>query len=464
MTNQALMVDLYQLATILGHQKVDPKRLDQRVQMSFFSRKMPNNRNYLMFVGLRSILEHMRQFDHGTIGEMLWNLSKHPMIGAKLAENADLFHWLNFNDFNLMSMQEGTVVYAAPGYRLDGRTFKINDKHINVYEPYMQVNTNFLLSKLIETSWLSYINYESMVASKAARVVSAADGKPVLEFGQRRTHPLAAIDAAYAAYIAGCAGTSNVAAFAKYGIPAVGTMDHFAIMASVRENGKTAKEEAEKTFFNAFTETFPEHSTLLVDTYDTQNGIMNAIIGTNKKLKAIRIDSNVSVESVKRARALLDAEDCQHVKIFVSDGLNEQKVQELSPYVDGFGVGENITCSPDAATGVGAVGKLIVNGYGQNTIKLSSGSGKLTLPGPVQVWREKEYDTITLLGETANGYPLLENIGRTLPSVEQTRQFAASQLKELTPECRSINTTGYIRKIYVSDRFAELTTQLVNEE
>lgn len=460
MNTDALMVDLYQIATLFAHQHIDPTRIDQRVQMSFFSRKVPNNRNYIMFVGLRSIIEHMKQFDHGTISEMIWALSKHPMIGPVLSKHADVFANLRFDDYNLMSMQEGTLAFAGPGYREDGSLFTVNNHTVNIYEPYMQVETSFVLSKLIETPWLSYINYESMVASKAARVVSAANGKPVLEFGQRRTHPKAAIEASYAAYIAGCAGTSNVAAFVKYGIPAVGTMDHFAVMASERGD----KNDAEKSFFKGFAEVFPNEATLLVDTYNTEEGIKNAISATNGKLKAIRIDSNVSNQTVGRARTILNENGCAHVKIFVSDGLNEQKVQELSNCADGFGVGENITCSPDAATGVGAVGKLTINGYGKNTIKISHGSGKMTLPGPVQIYRTKEKDTICLLGEQFDGDELLKIVDKNnLLAPEATREYAKTQLDALSTELKNVNGNPYTRKIVVSNKFAELTERLVNE-
>lgn len=456
MNTESLMVDLYQIATLFAHQHIDPARINQRVQMSFFSRKVPNNRNYIMFVGLRSIIQHMKQFDHGTISEIVWALSKHPMIGPVLSKHADIFANLSFKDFNLMSMPEGTPVFAGPGYREDGSPFRVNDHIVNLYEPFMQVETSFILSKLIETPWLSYINYESMVASKAARVVTAAKGKSVLEFGQRRTHPAAAIDAAYAAYIAGCSATSNVAAFLKYGIPAVGTMDHFAVMAS--ENGD--KNEAERSFFHGFAEVFPNEATLLVDTYNSEQGIKNAIAATNGKLKAIRIDSNVSVSTIRLARNLLDANNCQHVKIFVSDGLNEKKVQELADVADGFGVGENITCSPDSATGVGAVGKLTVNGYGKKTIKISQGSGKMTLPGPVQIFRTKERDMIGLLGEKFEGEELLKYVN-TLPTIEESRAWAKSQMDDLSPELKNIDNNPYTRKIVVSNKFAALVESLV---
>ncbi len=461
MSTEALMVDLYQIATLFAHKEADPERMKHRVQMSFFSRRVPTNRNYIMFAGLRSIVEHMKQFDHGTIAEMLWTLSQHPMFSSILAQQADIFAGLDFNDYKLTAMKEGTLVFAGAGTRTDGSPFEINGKPVNVYEPYMQVETSFLLSKLIETPWLSYINYMSMVASKAARVVSVAQNKPVLEFGQRRTHPLAAIDAAYAAYIAGCSATSNVAAFAKYRIPAIGTMDHFAVMASEKEGED--KSLSELKFFEAFTRVFPDSATLLVDTYNTGFGIKNAAT-LGDRLRGIRIDSNVSVQSVRAARELLNNNGCPNAKIFVSDGLNEQKVQELAPYVDGFGVGENITCSPDSATGVGAVGKLTVNGYGKDTIKVSLCGGKMTLPGPVQVWRQKDFDLIALLDEKADGEPLLSAVDKNhLPSIEDSRNFAKSQMSWLPEEFKNVNGNFYSRRIVVSDKFAELTTKLANE-
>jgi nicotinate phosphoribosyltransferase len=333
----------------------------------------------------------------------------------------------------------------------------------------LRVKTDMIRAKLIETPWLGYVNYLSMVASKAARVVLAARGKTVLEFGQRRTHPAAAVDASYAAYVAGVGATSNMAAYARYGVPATGTMDHFAIQASERPHGTTA--DAERDFFRAYSAAFGGPTTLLVDTYDTERGIRNAVAATGGKLSAIRIDSNVSPESIARARALLNELGAPEVKIYVSDGLDENKVRELADVADGFGVGENITCSPDAACGIGAVAKLVVNGYGKVTMKLSKGSGKATLPGEIQAWRFRDHDLVALATEPApsGGRALLEPAWRgrapavELPKIDETRAHVRAQIDSLPDEQKTLAPDPPPRPLVASDALVALVTRLAEE-
>jgi nicotinate phosphoribosyltransferase len=305
-----------------------------------------------------------------------------------------------------------------------------------------------------------------MVASKAARVVEAARGRPVLEFGQRRTHPAAALDASYAAYVAGASASSNVEAFARYGIPATGTMDHFAIQASERPGEPLAL--AERDFFAAYSAAFGGPTTLLVDTYDTERGIRQAVLATKGELAAIRIDSNVSRESIARARRLLVELGAPNAKIFVSDGLDEHAVSALADVADGFGVGENITCSPDAACGVGAVAKLIVNGYGKVTMKLCKGSGKATLPGEIQTWRFRDHDLVALADEPApgGGRALLEPVWRgrapvrELPRLDETRAYVREQIEALPPGLRTLAPNPPPRVLVASDALAALVTRL----
>jgi nicotinate phosphoribosyltransferase len=268
-------------------------------------------------------------------------------------------------------------------------------------------------------------------------VVEAARGKPVLEFGARRTHPAAAVDAAYAAYIAGCAGSSNFAAYYKYAIPATGTMDHFYVQAAERPGRAVA--ESEREAFAAFARAFPENSICLVDTYDTERGIRNAVEATGGKLSGIRIDSNVTVENLQKARRQLEQLGAPRARILVSDALDELRVAELAEVADAFGVGENITCSPDAATGVGAVAKLVVNGQGKITMKVARGSGKATLPGELQVYRHADHDLVALADEPApsGGQPLLRPVWRgrapveKLPPLETSRQWVRKQVESL---------------------------------
>ena len=326
---------------------------------------------------------------------------------------------------------------------VDGSPLLVAGAPLQLYTPLLQVKTDLLRAKLLETPWLSRINHQAMVASKAARVVTAAGDKPVLEFGSRRTHHAASIDASYAAYIGGCASTSNFAALHKWGVPATGTMDHFYVQAA-EQDGRSPS-DTEREAFATFARAFPTASVLLVDTYDTERGIRNAVAATDGQLTGIRIDSNVSPETMRKARALLLELGAPQAKIFVSDGLDETKVAELRDLVDGFGVGERITTSPDAATGVGAVAKLIVNGYGKITMKVAKGSGKATLPGRLQAWRYADHDLIALEEEAtpSGGRALLQPLWRDrqalpLPSASDSRASVHEQIAALPPSLREL--------------------------
>lgn len=435
MSLATLGIDAYQLTTLLAH--ADFGRMEHDVSMAFFFRKMPRARSYVVFCGLRQLLEHAAQMAFSA--HDLATLSDHPVIGPALAKRPHVLEALRkLEGFEgeIDAMPEGTLAFAGPATRTDGKPLVVLGSELSIYTPLLQVRTDMLRAKLIETPWLGFINQMSMVASKASRVVDAACGKTVLEFGQRRTHPAAAVDASYAAYVAGCSASSNLAATAKYGVPAYGTMDHFAVQASERDGVSTR--ETEGDFFAGFTSAFPDAATLLVDTYETERGIRLAVLRTNKKLTGIRIDSSVSPETVTRARSLLAELGAPHVKIFVSDGLDESKVRELAPLVDGFGVGENITCSPDAATGIGAVAKLVVNGYGKVTMKLAKGSGKATLPGKLATHRYPDHDLVALADEAvpSGGRSLLVPVWRgRVPSVlaplAETRAYVRKQIDEL---------------------------------
>ncbi len=444
MSDRTLGIDAYQLSTLVAH--TDAGRLRHDATMAFFFRRMPQARRYIVFCGLPQIAAMAKdmRFDEAELDALL----AHPMLGPALAKRPGIIAALReLRQFHgdVDAMEEGTLAFAGPAIDEGGAEVLIGGARLTLYTPMLQVKTDMLRAKLIETPWLGIVNYLCMVASKAARVVTAANGKPVMEFGQRRTHPAAALDASYAAYIAGATATSNLAAFARYGIPATGTMDHFAVMAS--EQPGQSKNDAECSFFSTFAASFPGAASLLVDTYDTDRGIKNAVHATDRKLTGIRIDSNVSRETLTNARKLLSDLGAPHAKIFVSDGLDEHKVRDLSDLADGFGVGENITCSPDAATGIGAVAKLVMNGYGAITMKLAKGSGKATLPGRLQVYRFDDHDLVALESEPARtgGKPLLvpfwrggECVRKPLP-IADTRAYVRSQISALPEELSRID-------------------------
>jgi nicotinate phosphoribosyltransferase len=173
---------------------------------------------------------------------------------------------------------------------------------------------------------------------------------------------------------------------------------------------------------------------------------------------------------VARARAILDGLGARQAKIFVSDGLDEYRVQELQHVADGFGVGENITCCPDSAVGIGCVAKVIVNGYGSITMKISRGSGKATLPGVLQVYRYADHDLIALADEAApsGGEPLIKPLWRgkramALPSLEEARAFVKKQLAALPPQLRTLAPAEQPWPLVASDGLCERIATLVKE-
>jgi nicotinate phosphoribosyltransferase len=465
MSLATLTVDAYQLTTLVAHAVAG--RLDQKLEMAFFFRKMPKGRNYVVFCGLRSILDHAAQMrlDDAEVNTLL----AHPILAPALKAHPEVVAALRSLDGfegEIDALPEGTLAFAGPAMRSDGKPLSVVGAPLHVYTPLLQVKTDLLRAKLIETPWLGRINHMSMVASKAARVVDAAKGKPVLEFGARRTHPDAAVDAAYAAYLAGCVGSSNLAAQHQYGVPTLGTMDHFFVQAA--EHVGESLEESEREAFRTFAQTFPENALLLVDTYDTMRGIRVAVEATQGKLQGIRIDCNVTVETLQKARALLDELGATHAKILVSDALQELRVHELVDYADSFGVGENITTSPDSATGVGAVAKLVVNGYGKITMKFARGSGKATLPGELQVYRFADHDLVALADEAApsGGKPLLQPVwrgreARPLPSLPESRSYVKQQVEKLPSALRSFEPASWT--LVASDGLTARVEKLVEE-
>lgn len=478
MSLPTLGIDAYQLTTLLTH--ADEGRLDHEVTMSFFFRRMPPGRRFVLFSGLRRILEHAAQMslDPNELAALESHSAIGPALLARPAVGERLKALRGFRG-SIDAMAEGSVAFAGPASRTDGSPLVIGGAPLSIYTPLLQVKTDLLRAKLIETPWLGFVNHMSMVASKAARVVFAAGDKSVMEFGQRRTHPAAALDAAWAAWVAGVSATSNVAAFARWGITTTGTMDHFAIQASERPG--VSRAETERGFFEAYGRAFDGFpTTMLVDTYDTERGIRHAVESASArgaKLGAIRIDSNVTPDSLFRARQLLTELGSAATKIYVSDGLDEHRVLELRELADGFGIGEHIVCSPDAAIGIGAVAKLVTNGYGSLTMKVAKGTGKATLPGELQVWRFSDHDLVALASEPppgGGGRSMLEPVWRGEAPVKETdarsdlaaaRAHAGEELGALPAELRRIDkgSSPASRKLVASDRLVDEIERLVGE-
>jgi nicotinate phosphoribosyltransferase len=297
----------------------------------------------------------------------------------------------------------------------------------------------------VETHLLASIGYPTLVASKAARFLTAAKGRPLFDFGARRGHgPHAGFLAARASYLAGFAGTSHAEAARLLGIPAIGTMAHSWI--------QSFKNESES--FANFARFFPFQTTLLVDTYDTLEGVRLAA-AIDPPIHAIRLDSGDLENLARQARAILDQHNRSHVKIFASGDLDEHRIANLTARaapIDGFGVGTELITSRDAPA-LGIVYKL-VELEGQGKVKLSP--GKKTYPMAKQVYRRRGPDGrfcgdhVTRADEVADGAPLLYRVvaggalERALPNLDEIRRHCAAQLAGVPEHLLSLDAKpGY---------------------
>lgn len=392
LTESGLNVDFYQLTSLVPH--FDAKRLDQMMTMSFFVRSMPAHREYLVWAGLRRIMDFL--FGTGFSETDIQHLLAHPLLGGVLAKRPkliDRFRRWKFDGGNreIWALPEGHLVFANEGVSVSdvGCGLQLPP----AYMPFMEVTADLFTLKVIETPLLSIINQMVGVATATMRMVKVANGRPIIEGGQRRTGKDSSSDASYAAYVGGAASVSNVRTFAQYGVPCGGTMDHFAILACQLPDVSQA--EAETQFFREFYKVYPNNAMLLVDTFDTfgaTTGIRNAVATVGaENLKGIRMDSGVTPESVLAARQLLDSLGASQAGIVISGGLTVEKIAALkdSP-INGFVVGENISCVADSPV-TGATAKICAIGP-HPVMKVAKGTGKGTLPGPISVHRNEQGD------------------------------------------------------------------------
>jgi nicotinate phosphoribosyltransferase len=296
-------------------------------------------------------------------------------------------------------------------------------------EPVLRVTGPIAEAQLVETSLLSILHFQTLIASKAARVTTAAAGRRVVEFGSRRAHGSeAGVLAARAAFIGGCSGTSNTYAGHRFGIPVYGTQAHSWIMAH----------EDEGEAFRDFLDVFPEQSTLLVDTYDVRAAV-EKIIALGRKPSGIRLDSGDVLAESRWARARLDRAGWHEVQIFASGELDENRIEALlrdGACLDAFGVGTALSTSADAPH-IGVIYKLVEvadDGIVRNTAKFSE--AKKTYPGRKQVFRrsdgEGNYagDTIALEDELVPGAePLLVPVMRAGRRIQPSAQDNGADLR-----------------------------------
>ena len=384
-----LLTDLYELNMLRAYLAQD---MTGTAVFDLYVRTLPPQRNYLVAAGLEDVLLYLESLAFSPA-----SLDALAAVGLP-ADFLDSLATFRFTG-DVDAVAEGTPIFAG--------------------EPILRVEAPLPQAQFIETYLLNQVHLQTTLASRAARVVRAAAGRSVVDFGARRAHGIdAANKAARSGYLVGFTGTSNVLAAHRYRIPPAGTMAHSYVQAIGDE----------LTAFRTFAATSPE-TVLLVDTYDTIQGIHNVIalaneLGDNFRVRGVRIDSGDLVSLANQARALLDDAGLTEVSVIASGGLDEHDIARLvasGAPIDAFGVGTHIVTSADAPT-LDAVYKL-ASYEGDARIKLSH--DKATLPARKQVWRIYDgdfahHDLIGLADETIDGLPLL------MPAMRAGRRVSPS--------------------------------------
>jgi len=362
--NFTLLVDFYELTMANGFFESNMK--DKIVIFDMFFRQVPDNGEYTVVAGLEQLIEYMENL-HFSEEDI-------EFLREKNIFNEDFLSYLrNFNfECDVWAMEEGTL--AFPG------------------EPLIIVRGPAIQAQMLETMILLTINHQSMIATKATRIVRQADGRPVVEFGSRRAQGYSGANlGARASYIGGCAGTANTLADKMFGVPALGTMAHSWVQMF----------DTEIEAFRAFARVYPDNCLLLVDTYDTlKEGIPNAIKVFDEEVvprgfrpKGIRIDSGDITYISNKARKMLDDAGYPDAQIMASNSLDEFTIRTIlhqGAKIDSFGVGERLITSKSSPV-FGGVYKLVANvdenGEIIPKIKISENVAKITTPGFKELYR-----------------------------------------------------------------------------
>lgn len=439
-SRSALLTDLYQLTMMQAYQSA---HLNETACFEFFFRRLPPGRSFLMAAGLEPLLDWLQALRFSN-EELNW------LRGLKRF-NPDFLDLLSGFRFRgeVSAVPEGTVVFAD--------------------EPIVRVTAPIIEAQLVETRLINLLHYQTLVATKAARCILAAQGQPVVDFGLRRAHGAeAGLLAARAAWIAGFAASSNVLAGMRYGIPLAGTMAHAYVQAH----------DAEALAFESFARANPEHALMLIDTYDTEQGahravaVAQALAASNIPLQGVRIDSGDLAPLARRVRKILDEAGFTQARILVSGNLDEWQIAALNAVgapIDTYCVGTALTTSNDHPA-LDCAFKL-VEYAGRPRSKRSP--GKQTLPARKQVWRRHDAqgciaeDLIGLIDEpqeafrhgadarqlslsgfgegTSRPRALLEVVmrggrrTRPAPSLSQVRDHAAAELASLPAVSRELD-------------------------
>ncbi len=466
-----LCVDLYELT--MGQVYFDNGEKDEKACFDVFFRTNPFNGNYSVSGGLDKIIEFIKElkFDEEDISYLR---------SLNLFNEEYLSYLSNFKfSGDIYAIEDGTIIFP-------------NEPIITVVAPKIE-------AQLIETTLLTLFNYGTLVTTKAARLVEAANGRPIMEFGTRRSRGCeAAVEAAKYAVIGGFSGTSNVEAARKYNLLPMGTMAH-----SLIENY-----EDEKEAFLNYAKSNPDNCLFLVDTYDTlRSGVVNAIYvadtylkPNNIEFKGIRIDSGDLAYLSKEARKLLDAAGYKDAKICLSNGLDEDTLVSLDRQgacFDTIGLGDNISAIKDRVNGVYKLSAVEEDGKLYPRIKVSNDSVKTTNPGYKKVYRFYDKDTGFALGDVValayerinkNEYTLVSELEEwktkyitnyevinlqkqifddgkliyKLPSIKERQKRVKKEMKSLYPEIKRLyNPSEYY--VDLSSSLLKLKKEMLKE-
>lgn len=436
--DSALLTDLYQLTML---QAYFDQGMAEPAVFEFFVRSLPQGRNFLIAAGLEQVLDSLESLRFSA-AELNWLAD----CGRFHQRFVDSLADLRFTGA-VQAMPEGTLFFPD--------------------EPILRIVAPLREAQLVETRLVNLLQFQTLIASKAARVRLAAGDRLLVDFGMRRAHGAeAAMLSARASFIAGFDGTSNVLAGMRWGLPLFGTMAHSFIQVHDREINA----------FENFSRSHPKSTTLLIDTYDTEAAaaalpdLARRLVADGIGIQAVRIDSGDLGEHARRVRAILDGEGLLSVRIFASGNLDEYAVASLRAAgapIDGFGVGTRMNTCADGPYLECAYKLQEYHGIARR----KRSEGKASWPGRKQVYRKTDAtgclagDTLTLDGDEQSGVPLLATVmqdGQRVcpsPSLAQVRDHVQSQIATLPAALRAL-ADGPRYPVEVAPALLDLTREL----
>jgi nicotinate phosphoribosyltransferase len=435
-----LLTDLYQLTMAAGY--FESGKTSEVATFELFFRKLPRYRNFVLAAGLRQVAEYLLGLHFNE--EEIHYLQELPQFARVSPAFFEYLRGFRFTG-DLFAMPEGTPIFAG--------------------EPFLTVRAPLIEAQIPETYLLASIGFQSLIATKAARITEVAAGRAVVDFGTRRAHsPEAGVLAGRAAYIGGCAGTSNTETGFRYGIPVFGTAAHSWIQSFA----------SEKAAFARLQELLGPQCVYLIDTYDTCDGARLAA-SLGRPLWGVRLDSGNLVELSRAVRKILDDAGLQDAKIMATSDLNEYKILEFAAAhapIDAYGVGTDLAVSADSPT-LGVVYKL-VELDGRSTAKFSE--DKSTIPGAKQVFRFADRDRIGCSWECVGCGPdeeaakallrpviLQGRLVEPLPEASASRDYALQSLKRLPTATRSLFDTEQQYPVEYSAELEKLLERVRDE-